>query len=117
MKSLIILTISVILFSSNTFAQQSNTDTVKVWGNCGMCKKTIEKSAKSAGAKTASWDPELHQLIVSYSADKTSNLKIQQAIAKAGYDTQDVTANDEAYNKLHGCCQYDRKPVQPVIQQ
>ncbi|HMC99538.1 MAG TPA: hypothetical protein VKH37_05265, partial [Ferruginibacter sp.] len=33
----------------------------------------------------------------------------QQAIAKSGYDTQDFTADDAAYNKLHACCQYDRK--------
>jgi len=108
---IIIIAVSAFLFSSTSFAQEVNTDTVKVWGNCGMCKKTIEKAAKSAGAKTASWNADLHQLIVSYKSDKTSNLKIQQAVAESGYDTQDVTAPDEAYNKLHGCCQYDRKPT------
>lgn len=99
-------------YSSNTLAQQINTDTLKVWGNCGMCKKTIEKSAKSAGAKIANWDADLHQLIVSYKSDKTSSLKIQQAIAASGYDTQDVIASDEVYNQLHGCCKYERKSIQ-----
>jgi copper chaperone CopZ len=102
---------SALFCSSNTFAQKVNTDTLEVWGNCGMCKKTIEKAAKSAGAKTANWDAELHQLIVSYKSDKTSNFKIQQAVAESGYDTQDVTASDEAYNKLHGCCKYERKSI------
>lgn len=106
---IIIIAVSAVLLSSKTFAQDVNTDTVKVWGNCGMCKKTIEKAAKSAGAKTANWNGELQQLIVSYKSDKTSNTKIQQAIAESGYDTQDFTAPDDAYNKLHGCCQYDRK--------
>ena len=105
---------AVILFSvfstSQSFAQQSiSKETFKVWGNCGMCKKTIEKSAITAGAKTANWNEETHQLQVSYSSAKTSINKIQQAIATSGYDTQDFKANDKAYNNLHGCCQYERK--------
>jgi mercuric ion binding protein len=106
-----ILCCSALFYSSNTFAQKMSSDTLKVWGNCGMCKKTIEKAAKSAGAKMANWDADLHQLIVSYKSDKTSNLKIQQAIAESGYDTQDVTASNEAYNQLHGCCKYERKSI------
>jgi mercuric ion binding protein len=109
---IIVIVCCLALFcSSNTFAQKVNNDILKVWGNCGMCKKTIEKAAKSAGAKTANWDAELQQLIVSYKSDKTSNFKIQQAVAESGYDTQNVTASDEAYNQLHGCCKYERKSI------
>ncbi|MEO5890757.1 MAG: cation transporter [Ferruginibacter sp.] len=105
---------AVILFSifstPQIFAQKSVIkDTIKVWGNCGMCKKTIERSAKAAGATTANWSEETKQLNVSYTAAKTTNLKIQEAVAKAGYDTQDLTADDAAYNKLNSCCQYERK--------
>ena len=42
---IIIIAVSAFLFSSTSFAQEVNTDTVKVWGNCGMCKKTIETAA------------------------------------------------------------------------
>jgi periplasmic mercuric ion binding protein len=84
-------------------------DTIKVWGNCGMCKTTIEKAAKKAGATAASWNEDSKELKVSYASNKTSAVKIQQAIAKSGYDTQDFTADDKVYNKLHGCCQYNRK--------
>jgi periplasmic mercuric ion binding protein len=99
-----------VLYSSFSFAQAAvKKETIKVWGNCGMCKKTIEKAAKSAGASTASWNEDSKQLKVTYPAAATSGKKIQQAIAKAGYDTQDFTASDTAYNNLHGCCQYDRK--------
>jgi periplasmic mercuric ion binding protein len=84
-------------------------ETIKVWGNCSMCKSTIEKAAKKAGASAASWNEDSKELKVSYTSNKTSSVKIQQAIAKSGYDTQDFTANDKVYNKLHGCCQYDRK--------
>jgi len=34
--------------------------------------------------------------------------------AASGYDTQDVTAPTEVYNKLHGCCQYERKAASVV---
>lgn len=98
------------IFAVNTSnAQTTKTETIKVWGNCGMCKTTIEKSAKKAGAKTASWDEDSKELKVTYVVDKTSSAKIQEAIAKSGYDTQDFTAVKTAYNNLPGCCKYDRK--------
>jgi len=84
-------------------------ETIKVWGNCGMCKSKIEKAAKGAGATKASWNETTQELKVQYKASATSNEKIQAAIAKTGYDTQDITGDDEAYKKLHACCQYVRK--------
>jgi periplasmic mercuric ion binding protein len=115
MKSLkIIAGILFSLFISNTsFAQKATikNDTVKVWGNCGMCKAKIEKAAKSAGATKAIWNEESKMLQVTYNTGKSSNAKIQEAIAKTGYDTQDYSADNTAYTKLHGCCQYDRKEV------
>lgn len=102
------------IFSSYTStAQAANAgikhETIKVWGNCGMCKETIETSAKKAGANTADWNEDSKELKVTYAAKKTSSEKIQKKIAKAGYDTKDFTAPDKAYNALHGCCKYDRK--------
>lgn len=98
------------IFSINiSTAQTAKTETIKVWGNCGMCKTTIENAAKKAGAKTADWNEESKELKVTYAANKTSSAKIQEAIAKSGYDTQDFTAIQSAYDNLHGCCKYDRK--------
>jgi len=98
------------LFISNTStAQTFQNETIKVWGNCGMCKTTIEKAAKKAGAKAANWNEDSKELTVSYLSTKTSSAKIQEAIAKSGYDTQDFTAIQSAYDNLHGCCKYDRK--------
>ena len=98
-----------IFFINTSTAQTRKTETIKVWGNCGMCKTTIEKSAKKGGAKTAEWNEDSKELKVTYAANKTSSAKIQEAIAKSGYDTQDFTADNKAYDNLHGCCQYDRK--------
>ncbi len=111
MKTLSLLAaIMLSIFSINTStAQAAKTETIKVWGNCGMCKTTIEKSAKKAGAKTADWNEDSKELKVSYAVNKTSSAKIQEAIAMSGYDTQDFTADNKAYDNLHGCCKYDRK--------
>ncbi|MBA2746215.1 MAG: hypothetical protein H0U44_08330, partial [Flavisolibacter sp.] len=61
-----------------------------------------------AGATFASWDADTKELLVKYNAKKTDKAKIQKAVATVGYDTQDVKATDEAYEKLHGCCKYER---------
>jgi len=110
----IVLSFLFIVFSAFTVSAQKKDptqkkETLKVWGECGMCKKTIEKAAKDSGATTANWDTESKKLTITYSTAKTSNEKIQQAIAAAGYDTRDLTADNEAYDKLHECCKYDRK--------
>ena len=99
------------IFAINfSFAQTAvKKETIKVWGNCGMCKATIEKAAKTAGAATANWNEESKELKVSYAVNKTSSNKIQQAIARSGYDTRDFTADNKAYDNLHSCCKYDRK--------
>lgn len=98
----------IALFVFGTVSAQKK-ESVKVWGNCGMCEKTIESAAKSAGASDADWNTETKVLTVAYKGKKTDLSKIEQAIAAAGYDTQNVTASDVAYQKLHSCCQYDRK--------
>ena len=105
-KNIIIVIISI-FFSTQSFAQKSQE--VKVWGNCGMCKKVIEGAAVKAGAKEANWSEETKILTVSFKPKKTDLQKIQAAVAAAGYDTQEFTAPDEVYAKLHGCCQYVRK--------
>ena len=92
-------------------AQTSIQDSIIVNGNCGMCKKTIEKSALAAGATTAFWDRKAKILKVEFDSTKTNNEKIQKAVANSGYDTQDFTAPDEVYSKLEECCHYDRKPL------
>ena len=105
-KYLSLLFISLIAFQFSN--GQTISDSVMVNGNCGMCKKTIEKNALAAGAETASWNKTTKFLTVSYDPAKSNTDKIQKSVAKAGYDTQDFKANDKAYKGLEECCQYDR---------
>ena len=117
MKPIILFTsvLFAIFFSGNATAQKhSKSEDIKVWGNCGMCQKTIEAAALNGGATKASWSEESKVLSVTYNDKKSDSKKIQEAVAASGYDTQDVTAPTEVYNKLHSCCQYDRKAVAQV---
>lgn len=80
-----------------------------VYGNCGMCEKTIEASLKNVvGVTLADWDKESDQMTVTYSPAIISLNDIKQKIADVGYDSDTHRAKDEVYNKLPGCCQYER---------
>lgn len=114
MKTFQIITSFICLFfvSQSLYAQGravATTSTFKVSGNCGMCKKTIEGAAKNSGATYASWDVDTKMMTVKYASAKTSVDKIQKGIADAGYDNEKFKGSNDAYNKLHGCCKYDRK--------
>ncbi len=106
-KLLAILFVSLLAFQ-NSDAQTTVTDSVKVNGNCGSCKKTIEKNALAAGATTASWNKTTKFLSISFDPTKSNKTKIQKSVADAGYDTEDFKASDKAYQSLEDCCQYDR---------
>lgn len=113
MKTFQILVACMFLMAGVSKAQKSaaKASTFKVWGNCGMCKTTIEGAAKNSGATYANWDMESKMLTVKYAAAKTNDEKIQNGIANAGYDNVKFTAPDAAYEGLHECCKYDRKPA------
>jgi hypothetical protein len=96
-----------ILFSVNA---QTATK-LKVSGNCGMCKSSIEKAAKTAGATTANWDMDAKLLTLMFDG-KTNLDKIETAIAAIGYDTEHKTATNASYDALHECCKYDRASTQ-----
>lgn len=104
---------ALLIFTSVAICAQNpkvKTEEFKVWGNCGMCKKTIERAASEVkGVKKATWDTESKKMTLSYDPSKTSVENVQKAIAAVGYDTPLATGNSEAYGNLHGCCQYERK--------
>ena len=97
-----------VLFSFSGFAQQSDirTDSIKVAGNCAMCKKRIEDAAYTKGVKRADWSAETQMLTVVYRPSKTDTAAIQQNIAKAGHQAGATLANEKAYEALPGCCHY-----------
>lgn len=98
----------MVFFSATLFAQ-NKTENIKVWGNCGQCKKHIETSLTVNGVEKADWDKKTKILTVTYDTSKITNDQIQKNVAAAGYDTEKFKADDKAYKDLEECCQYDRK--------
>lgn len=85
------------------------TSTFKVWGNCEMCKETIEGSLTDEAIKSASWDVDTKMITISYDEKKITLDQLQQKIAAVGYDNIKYKGNDLAYGNLAACCQYERK--------
>jgi periplasmic mercuric ion binding protein len=87
---------------------QQKTESFKVWGKCDMCKKRIEKAVKAEGATSANWDTKTQLLAVTFDPAKTSIEALSKKLAAVGHDTEKFKASDEAYEKLPGCCHYER---------
>ena len=86
-----------------------------VRGNCGMCKRTIEKAANSVGGvMNAIWDVNQKKIAVSFDESKIDAMAIHTAIAASGYDTEKVAGSEAAYKDLPGCCKYDHEMVMNV---
>ncbi|GAB5418253.1 MAG: hypothetical protein Crog4KO_16420 [Crocinitomicaceae bacterium] len=84
-------------------------ETFKVWGNCGMCKETIESTLSSlAGVQFAEWDKRKQILHIRFDSLKLKLEDIKVELANVGYDTKTHKATEEAYNGLHECCKYER---------
>lgn len=108
-RKISIALIAMFLIGATSVFAASKTEKFKVYGNCGMCEKRIETAAKSIeGVSSADWDKETKIIEVTFDDSKTDIHKVHMAIAKAGHDTEMHKATDEAYNKLPGCCQYER---------
>lgn len=109
-----LLTVTVgIFFSGHSFSQIQNqkTESVRIYGNCNMCKKRIEKAANLKNKVHAIWDPETQMAMVTYDSIQSKMDDILKRIALAGYDSDLFRASEEAYKKLHTCCQYQRPPA------
>ncbi|MEC5165530.1 copper chaperone CopZ [Flavobacterium sp. PL11] len=109
--SKILLAITMLLTFSFGNAQIKNikTETVKIYGNCGMCKSTIEKAANIKNVAAVDWNKDTKMATLSYDAKKTNQDEILKRIALAGYDSDKFLAPDDVYANLHGCCQYNRE--------
>ncbi len=103
-----IFLVAFAVLSSNHLMAQAKTvkASIKVYGNCGMCKSRIETALDQQGVKLASWDTKTKNLEVVYNSKKISEDKIHELIASVGHDTDKVKAKNEVYAKLPFCCLY-----------
>jgi len=106
---LMYVTVLVALMSMSSVFAQSKTEQFKVYGNCSMCEKRIEKAAKSVeGVSAADWSHESQMMEISFDSTKTDVHQVHMAIANVGHDTEMHKAKNEVYSKLPGCCKYTR---------
>lgn len=101
---------SLVLFTAagNSQTKNQKTETVKIYGNCGMCESTIETAGNIKNQSTVDWDKETKMASLVYDSSKTSKEEILKRIALAGYDSDTFLAPDDTYSNLPGCCQYER---------
>ena len=111
-KSVVVIFITLFTTQLST-AQSKNLKTVdvKVYGNCGMCKKTIESTVKQNKDALGIWNSKSQMLIITYDSTKTSADEILKRIANVGYDNDKYLSSNEVYNNLDACCQYNRKII------
>ncbi len=88
--------------------KNAKTETVKISGNCDMCKSKIEKSGNVKNVARVNWDEASNMATLTYDASKTNQQEILKRIANAGYDSESFYAPDDVYAKLPSCCQYKR---------
>lgn len=113
MKLLFVIML-VASFGMNATAQtttksgKSKTETLKVLGNCSMCKDRIEKAATLEGVEKASWDSKTDLLTLTYDPAKTNPDAVAKKVASVGHDAGKFKAEEKVYNALPACCKYDR---------
>jgi len=72
---------------------------------CDMCKARLEKSlAYEKGVQAAHLDVPSKVLTVTYNPAKTSTAALRTAVQKTGYDADEATADNRAYERLPECC-------------
>jgi len=105
---IIIVAVLAIVITSTVYSQSvtTKTETIKVSGNCDMCKARIEKAAKIDGVSKAEWSKKDKTLAATFDPAKTNIDEIGKKVAAAGHDTEKAKADDKVYAKLPGCCQY-----------
>lgn len=108
-KIMMAITLLLSFIVSNAQIKNIKTETVKIFGNCGMCKTTIEKAGTLKNIAKVDWNKDTKMAILTYDAKKTNQDEILKRIALVGYDNDNFLAPDVAYSKLPACCQYNRE--------
>jgi hypothetical protein len=107
-KGLIAVTLLLSAVVSNAQIKNSKTDTVKIFGNCGMCETKIEKAGTQKNIAAVDWDKNTKMATLIYDSKITNKEEILKRIALVGYDSEKVYAEETAYRALPSCCQYVR---------
>lgn len=112
MKAIKLTLLSLVGLVTVSFAQQKAVQKVIIKTptvQCEMCKEKIEKYlTREPGVSAVKVDFKKKTTAVTFLTDRNNIEQLKTAIANAGYDADDVTADEVAYNKLPKCC---KKPA------
>jgi len=108
LKSIMVALFVLSITSCNAQLKNIKTETVKVFGNCGMCKSTIEKAGNKKKETIVKWNKDSKIATISYDSLKTSKTDILKRVALVGYDNEMFVSPNDTYDDLPGCCQYGR---------
>ena len=112
MKKIVSIITVLILISGMSYtihAQNLKTVEIQTSAQCEMCKERLESNLVfEKGIKNVKLDMETKKLFVTYKTGKTDINTIKNAIAKLGYDADDIKGNNTAYTNLPVCC---KKPI------
>lgn len=115
MKKLKLLLLATAGIFSASFAQQKAVQKVVISTptvQCEMCKDRIEKYvSREPGVSAVKVDYKKKTTTVTFLSDRNNLEQLKTAIANAGYDADDVSADEDAYKKLPKCC---KKPATPA---
>ena len=75
-KICIATTMMLSMFSCNAQIKNANTVNAKIYGNCGMCEKTIEKAGNASGVAKVDWDKDTKMATLTYDSSRTNQDEI-----------------------------------------
>jgi copper chaperone CopZ len=111
LKTWVLITLLLPFTACNAQIKNPQTATVKIYGNCGMCKNTIESAGNSKTIAKVNWNADTKMATITYDSKKTNQDEVLKRISLAGYDSDSFLAPLSVYNNLPGCCQYDRAAI------
>lgn len=112
MKTITLTLLSFFALATVGFAQAKTVQKVVIKTptvQCEMCKTKIEAYLKrEPGIISSDVSFKKKTTTVSFLTDRNNIEQIKTAIANAGYDADDITADEDAYKRLPKCC---KKPA------
>lgn len=108
MKHLQLSIIALLGFVITSFAQQKVSDKAIIKtpdAQCEPCKQRIEGYVgREYGVTSVVVDIKKKTTTVTWITDRTNIENIKAAIANAGFDADEVTAEETSYKRLPKCC-------------
>ena len=115
MKKISIILTMVLLYGCLSIISQNSANNIKIdeiiipTAQCNMCVANIGNALNGVdGILKYKVELETDQVKIKYNTDKISLQGIEQLISKAGYQANNLPADEDAYNKLAMCCKLPR---------